>query len=55
MLSASILFLLVQITAAIIPYFVVNCMSLKTDVPSVIIAVQGTVMRCLYGATSVSG
>ena len=39
----------VQITAAIIPYFVVNCMSLEDkDVPSVIIAVQGTALVMLF-------
>jgi glycoside/pentoside/hexuronide:cation symporter, GPH family len=46
----------VQITASIIPYFVVNCMGLKfeSDVPNVLIAVQGTalVMLSVWGALS---
>jgi len=45
----------VQITASIIPYFVVNCMRLQeSDVPTVMIAVQGTalVMLFVWGALS---
>jgi GPH family glycoside/pentoside/hexuronide:cation symporter len=45
----------VQITASIIPYFVVDCMGLKeSDVPTVLIAVQGTalVMLFVWGALS---
>ena len=39
----------VQVTAAIIPYFVVNCMGLKDrDIPTVIIAVQGTALVMLF-------
>jgi glycoside/pentoside/hexuronide:cation symporter, GPH family len=39
----------VQITASIIPYFVVNCMGLKdADVPTVMIAVQGTALGMLF-------
>ena len=39
----------VQITASIIPYFVVNCMKLKEgDVPTVMIAVQGTALFMLF-------
>jgi GPH family glycoside/pentoside/hexuronide:cation symporter len=39
----------VQITASIIPYFVVNCMGLKEgDVPTVMIAVQGTALLMLF-------
>ncbi|AFZ24813.1 glycoside/pentoside/hexuronide transporter [Cylindrospermum stagnale PCC 7417] len=39
----------VQITASIIPYFVVNCMRLKdSDVPTVMIAVQGTALGMLF-------
>jgi GPH family glycoside/pentoside/hexuronide:cation symporter len=38
----------VQITASIIPYFVVNCMRLQdADVPTVMIAVQGTALLML--------
>lgn len=41
--------LAVQITASIIPYFVVNCMGLKpADVPSVMIGVQGTALVMLF-------
>ncbi|MEH2258391.1 MFS transporter [Nostoc sp.] len=39
----------VQITASIIPYFVVNYMGLKeSDVPPVLIAVQGTALLMLF-------
>jgi glycoside/pentoside/hexuronide:cation symporter, GPH family len=39
----------VQITASIIPYFVVNCMLLKdSDVPTVMIGVQGTALLMLF-------
>lgn len=39
----------VQLTAAIIPYFVVNCMGLEAkDIPTVIIAVQGTALVMLF-------
>lgn len=39
----------VQITASIIPYFVINCMRLKeADVPTVMIAVQGTALIMLF-------
>jgi glycoside/pentoside/hexuronide:cation symporter, GPH family len=39
----------VQITASIIPYFVVNCMRLQEgDVPNVMIAVQGTALVMLF-------
>ncbi|MBE9006262.1 MFS transporter [Fortiea sp. LEGE XX443] len=39
----------VQITASIIPYFVINCMELKeADVPTVMIAVQGTALIMLF-------
>ncbi|AFY32234.1 MFS transporter [Calothrix sp. PCC 7507] len=39
----------VQITASIIPYFVVECMRLKeSDVPTVMIAVQGTALLMLF-------
>ncbi|MCC5638692.1 MFS transporter [Nostoc sp. CHAB 5844] len=39
----------VQITASIIPYFVINCMGLKeADVPTVMIAVQGTALIMLF-------
>jgi glycoside/pentoside/hexuronide:cation symporter, GPH family len=39
----------VQITASIIPYFVVECMRLKeADVPTVMIAVQGTALVTLF-------
>jgi len=39
----------VQITASIIPYFVINCMNLKeADVPTVMIAVQGTALIMLF-------
>ena len=41
--------LAVQITASIIPYFVVNRMGLKqADVPTVLIGVQGTAMLMLF-------
>jgi glycoside/pentoside/hexuronide:cation symporter, GPH family len=41
--------LAVQITASIIPYFVVNCMGLKdSDVPMVMIGVQGTALLMLF-------
>jgi GPH family glycoside/pentoside/hexuronide:cation symporter len=41
--------LAVQITASIIPYFVINCMRLKeADVPTVMIAVQGTALIMLF-------
>ncbi|MBD2452820.1 MFS transporter [Nostoc sp. FACHB-87] len=41
--------LAVQITASIIPYFVINCMKLKeADVPTVMIAVQGTALVMLF-------
>jgi glycoside/pentoside/hexuronide:cation symporter, GPH family len=39
----------VQITASTIPYFVVNCMLLKdSDVPTVMIGVQGTALLMLF-------
>ncbi|MDF5707060.1 MAG: MFS transporter [Nostoc sp. S4] len=39
----------VQITASIIPYFVVDCMRLKeSDVPTLMIAVQGTALLMLF-------
>ncbi|MEH2385653.1 MAG: MFS transporter [Nostoc sp.] len=39
----------VQITASIIPYFVVYCMGLKeSDVPTLLIAVQGTALLMLF-------
>lgn len=39
----------VQITASIIPYFVINCMRLKeSDVPTVMIGVQGTALLMLF-------
>lgn len=39
----------VQVTAAVIPYFVVNCIGLEDkDVPSVIIALQGTALVMLF-------
>lgn len=39
----------VQVTAAIIPYFVVNCMELQNnDIPTVIIAVQVTALIMLF-------
>ncbi|MBW4676049.1 MAG: MFS transporter [Desmonostoc geniculatum HA4340-LM1] len=39
----------VQVTASIIPYFVVDCMRLKeSDVPTVMIAVQGTALVMLF-------
>ncbi|MBE8968164.1 MFS transporter [Nostocales cyanobacterium LEGE 12452] len=39
----------VQVTASIIPYFVVTCMGLKeSDVPTVMIAVQGTALLMLF-------
>ena len=39
----------VQVEASIIPYFVVNCMRLKeSDVPTVLIAVQGTALLMLF-------
>ncbi|MDJ0737563.1 MAG: MFS transporter [Nostocaceae cyanobacterium] len=41
--------LAVQITASIIPYFVVNCMQLQeSDVPKVLIGVQGTALLMLF-------
>jgi GPH family glycoside/pentoside/hexuronide:cation symporter len=41
--------LAVQITASIIPYFVVYCMRLQeSDVPTVMIAVQGTALLTLF-------
>lgn len=40
--------LAVQVTASIIPYFVVNCLQLKeAEVPSILIAVQGTAILML--------
>ncbi|QLE59162.1 MFS transporter [Nostoc sp. TCL26-01] len=45
----------VQITASIIPYFVINCMSLpESDVPTVMIAVQGTALLMLFVWTALS-
>jgi GPH family glycoside/pentoside/hexuronide:cation symporter len=45
----------VQITASIIPFFVIYCMSLKNaDVPTVMIAVQGTALLMLFVWTAVS-
>lgn len=39
----------VQITATVIPYFVIYCMKLKNvDVPTVLIAVQGTALLMLF-------
>ncbi|MEO1431704.1 MAG: MFS transporter [Cyanobacteria bacterium J06633_8] len=39
----------VQITASVIPYFVIYCMKLKeSDVPTVMIAVQGTALLMLF-------
>lgn len=39
----------VQITAAIVPYFVVNCMGLKDrDIPGLIIAIQATALIMLF-------
>lgn len=39
----------VQVTASIIPYFVVNCMRLQeSDVPTVMIGVQGTALLMLF-------
>jgi GPH family glycoside/pentoside/hexuronide:cation symporter len=39
----------VQITASIIPYFVINCMGMEEgDVPTVMIAVQGTALFMLF-------
>lgn len=41
--------LAVQVTASIIPYFVINCMGLtQTDVPPVLIGVQGTALLMLF-------
>jgi glycoside/pentoside/hexuronide:cation symporter, GPH family len=41
--------LAVQVTASMIPYFVVNCMKFKeADVPIVLIAVQGTALATLF-------
>ncbi len=41
--------LAVQITASIIPYYVVNCMQMKeSDVPTVLICVQGTALLMLF-------
>jgi GPH family glycoside/pentoside/hexuronide:cation symporter len=45
----------VQVTASIIPYFVINCMALpESDVPTVMIAVQGTALLMLFVWTAVS-
>ncbi|MEA5504249.1 MFS transporter [Halotia wernerae UHCC 0503] len=45
----------VQITASIIPYFVINCMRLEeSDVPTVMIAVQGTALLMLFAWTALS-
>jgi glycoside/pentoside/hexuronide:cation symporter, GPH family len=45
----------VQITASIIPYFVINCMRLEeSDVPTVMIAVQGTALLMLFVWTALS-
>ncbi|HIK05845.1 MAG TPA: MFS transporter [Trichormus sp. M33_DOE_039] len=45
----------VQVTASIIPYFVIHCMSLaESDVPTVMIAVQGTALVMLFVWTAVS-
>ncbi|BAB75404.1 MFS transporter [Anabaena sp. FACHB-709] len=45
----------VQITASIIPYFVINCMSLpESDVPTTMIAVQGTALLMLFVWTALS-
>jgi GPH family glycoside/pentoside/hexuronide:cation symporter len=39
----------VQITASIIPYFVINCMGMQEgDIPTVMIAVQGTALFMLF-------
>jgi GPH family glycoside/pentoside/hexuronide:cation symporter len=47
--------LAVQITASIIPYFVVNCMRLKeSDVPTVMIGVQGTALVMLFVLSALS-
>jgi glycoside/pentoside/hexuronide:cation symporter, GPH family len=47
--------LAVQVTASIIPYFVVNRMGLKqADVPTVLIGVQGTAMLMLFVWTRLS-
>ena len=41
--------LAVQVTASIIPYFVINCMGLQqTQVPPVLIGVQGTALVMLF-------
>jgi glycoside/pentoside/hexuronide:cation symporter, GPH family len=41
--------LAVQVTASMIPYFVVNCMKFKeSDVPIILIAVQGTALVTLF-------
>lgn len=41
--------LAVQVTASIIPYYVVDCMKLKeSDVPTVLICVQGTALLMLF-------
>ncbi|MDJ0674456.1 MAG: MFS transporter [Calothrix sp. MO_167.B42] len=41
--------LAVQITASIIPYYVVNCMQMQeSDVPTVLICVQGTALLMLF-------
>ncbi len=41
--------LAVQVTASMIPYFVVNCMKFKeSDVPFILIAVQGTALVTLF-------
>lgn len=45
----------VQITASIIPFFVIYCMSLKnSDVPTVMVAVQGTALLMLFVWTALS-
>lgn len=47
--------LAVQITASVIPYFVVNCMGLGDgDVPPVLIGVQGTALVMLFVWSAVS-
>lgn len=45
----------VQVTASIIPYFVIDCMGLKqSDVPPVLIGVQGTALIMLFVWSQVS-
>ena len=45
----------VQVTASIIPYFVIDCMELKqSDVPPVLIGVQGTALIMLFVWSQVS-